>query len=67
MFKKALKANAPVLIDCLIDMDDKVFPMVPGGAPISDAFDESDLKGKNRRHSSFRQSFHIRVQDMQST
>lgn len=46
VFKKALKANAPVLIDCLIDMDEKVFPMVPGGAPISDAFDESDLKDK---------------------
>ena len=46
VFKKALKANAPVLIDCIIDMDEKVFPMVPGGAPISDAFDESDLKGK---------------------
>ena len=38
--------NRPVLIECMIPEDDKVFPMVPAGAPISDAFDESDLKNK---------------------
>ena len=47
-FKNALKAGGPVLIDCIIDMDEKVFPMVPGGAAISDAFDEQDLKKKEK-------------------
>lgn len=47
-FKKALKANEPVLIECIIDQDEKVFPMVPGGAPISDAFDADDLKKNSK-------------------
>ena len=34
----------PVLIECIIPEDDKVFPMVPAGAPISEAFDASDMK-----------------------
>lgn len=42
--KKALKSETPVLIDCIIEEDDKVFPMVPPGAPISDVFDASDLE-----------------------
>ncbi len=41
--EKAISLNAPVLIECVIQEDDKVFPMVPAGAPISDAFDEDDL------------------------
>jgi len=41
--EKALALNAPVLLDCIIPKDDKVFPMVPAGAPISDAFDAQDL------------------------
>ena len=47
-FKEALKAKGPVLIDCIIDKDEKVFPMVPGGAPISEAFDADDLKKKEK-------------------
>ena len=43
---KALKANRPVLIDCIIPEDDKVFPMVPAGAPIKEAFDADDLNNK---------------------
>ncbi len=43
VFKKALLLNRPVVIDCQIEKDDKVFPMVSPGAPISEAFDESDL------------------------
>ena len=31
------------MIDCVIDCDDKVFPMVPAGAPIEDTFDQDDL------------------------
>lgn len=42
--RKALEADGPVVIDCVIQEDDKVFPMVPGGAPISDSFDADDLK-----------------------
>ena len=34
------------VLDCQIDCDDKVFPMVPAGAAIEDAFDEDDLKKK---------------------
>ncbi len=41
--KKAIASKKPVLIDCLIEEDDKVFPMVPAGASISEAFDASDL------------------------
>ncbi len=41
--EKALALKAPVLLDCIIPEDDKVFPMVPAGAPISDAFDAQDL------------------------
>ncbi|MBQ3790117.1 MAG: biosynthetic-type acetolactate synthase large subunit [Lachnospiraceae bacterium] len=46
VFRKALSAKGPVVIDCRIDKDDKVFPMVPAGKPISEAFDEKDLKEK---------------------
>ncbi|MCM1155302.1 MAG: biosynthetic-type acetolactate synthase large subunit [Roseburia sp.] len=42
--EKALAMKAPVLLDCIIPEDDKVFPMVPAGAPISDAFDAKDLE-----------------------
>ena len=45
-FAKALTCGKPVLIDCMIDCDDKVWPMVAPGAPISEAFDEQDLKAK---------------------
>ena len=43
---KALEMKTPVLIDCIIDSDDNVWPMVAPGAPISEAFDESDLKNR---------------------
>ncbi len=41
---KAIEMKAPVVIECVIDSDDKVFPMVSPGAPISEVFDEQDLK-----------------------
>ena len=44
VFKEAVELNIPVLIDCQIACDDKVYPMVSPGAPISDAFDDVDLK-----------------------
>ena len=43
---KALEMKTPVLIDCVIDSDDNVWPMVAPGAPISEVFDESDLKNR---------------------
>lgn len=42
----ALAAERPVVLDCVIDSDDKVFPMVPAGAPIVEAFDAEDLKNQ---------------------
>ena len=44
--EKAIELNTTVVIECVIDQDDKVFPMVPAGASISDAFDAEDLKNK---------------------
>ena len=44
--EKAVSLNKPVVINCIIPEDDKVFPMVPAGAPISEAFDAEDLKNK---------------------
>ena len=41
--ERALTLNRPVVIDCQIDSDDKVWPMVAPGASISDAFDEEDM------------------------
>ena len=43
-FDEALKSNTTFVIDCEIDSDEKVFPMVSPGAAISDAFNETDLK-----------------------
>lgn len=45
-FKAALTMGRPVLIDCQIDSDDKVWPMVAPGAAISEAFSEEDLNDK---------------------
>ncbi|MFI3211752.1 MAG: biosynthetic-type acetolactate synthase large subunit [Eubacteriales bacterium] len=42
--EKAIALKKPVLIECVIHEDDKVFPMVPAGAAISDAFDAEDMK-----------------------
>lgn len=44
-FAKALDSDMPVLIDCIIDSDDKVWPMVAPGNAISEAFDENDMAG----------------------
>lgn len=44
VIKEAISLNVPVVIDCIIGSDDKVFPMVAPGAAISEAFDAGDLK-----------------------
>ena len=43
-FSEALTLGRPVVIDCQIDSDEKVWPMVAPGAAISEAFSEEDLK-----------------------
>ena len=45
-FQKALALGKPVVIDCQIDSDEKVWPMVAPGASISEAFDAKDLANK---------------------
>ena len=45
-FAEALTLDRPVVIDCQIGSDDKVWPMVAPGAAISDAFDEDDMTQK---------------------
>ena len=44
--EKALTLGKPVVLNCIIDEDDKVFPMVSPGGPISEAFDAEDLAKK---------------------
>lgn len=48
-FAEALRLNEPYLIDCMIDSDDKVWPMVAPGGSIDEAFDEEDLKKKEEQ------------------
>ena len=44
--EKAISLKKPVVVECVIDSDDMVFPMVPAGAPIAEAFDAKDLAEK---------------------
>ena len=44
--RKAIELKEPVLIDCIIEEDDKVFPMVAPAASISDVFAEEDLEAR---------------------
>ena len=46
--EKAIALNTTVVLDCQIDCDDKVFPMVPAGAPIEEVFDADDLAKKEK-------------------
>ncbi len=43
VLKEALDLKMPVVLDCQIDCDDKVWPMVAPGAPIQEAFSEEDI------------------------
>lgn len=47
-FKEAVSLNIPCVIDCIIDREDKVFPMVSPGAAISEVFDRKDLDARNK-------------------
>lgn len=42
--QEALKATGPIVIECMIDQDEKVFPMVAPGAPIEECFSDEDIK-----------------------
>ena len=44
--REAIELNIPVVIECQIEKDDKVFPMVAPGAPIEECFSEEDLSVK---------------------
>ena len=46
VFARALAAKKPVVIDCIINCDDKVWPMVAPGVAISTAFTAEDLAQK---------------------
>ena len=43
VLKEAIALGRPAVIDCQIDRDDKVFPMVAPGAAIAEAFSAEDL------------------------
>lgn len=45
----ALAADEPILIEVVIDHDDKVWPMVAPGAPIEESFDEKDQKKRENQ------------------
>lgn len=44
--EKAIAMGCPVVLECVIDSDDKVFPMMSPGAPLEDTFDADDLNQK---------------------
>ena len=44
--KTALSAEVPVVIEVVINQDDKVWPMVAPGAAIEDSFDEKDQENR---------------------
>lgn len=46
ILKEALSLNTPVVIECQIESDDKVWPMVAPGAPIEEVLTEEDMKDK---------------------
>ncbi len=47
VLKEAIAAGEPVVIDCIIESDDKVFPMVAPGKNLEDVFDEEDLNAES--------------------
>ncbi|MBB2182251.1 biosynthetic-type acetolactate synthase large subunit [Lachnospiraceae bacterium MD1] len=44
VLKEAIALKEPVVIECIIDSDDKVWPMVAPGAAIEEVFTEEDIK-----------------------
>ncbi|MCF0134367.1 MAG: biosynthetic-type acetolactate synthase large subunit [Blautia sp.] len=50
---EALHTDGPIVLDCQLDRDLCVFPMVPAGANIDDAFDAEDMKHKKDKQKAF--------------
>lgn len=48
VFREAMAQNGPVFIECMIDSDEKVWPMVAPGTSLEEVFNEDDLEKKNR-------------------
>ena len=46
VIREAMSCDGPVVINCVLDQDDKVWPMVAPGAPIEESFAEEDLVDK---------------------
>lgn len=46
VLREAISVNEPVVIEAIIDNDEKVWPMVAPGASIEECFEEKDLEGK---------------------
>ncbi len=44
VMKEAIALGEPVLIECIIDSDEKVWPMVAPGAAIEEVFSEEDIQ-----------------------
>ena len=49
-FAEALECKKPFVLDCIIDSDEKVWPMVAPGTPINEAFDEEDYNDKTKQN-----------------
>lgn len=47
-FAEAANSGEPRVIECMIEKDDKVFPMIPAGAANKDVFDESDMQNNEK-------------------
>ena len=48
VLKEALNSDGTVVLDCWIDQDLSVFPMVPAGANLDDVFDEEEMKNNEQ-------------------
>lgn len=46
---EAMEYNGPVVIECIIQEDDKVFPMVAPGKAISSVFDKKDVEKQDKQ------------------
>jgi len=42
--QKAIADQKPVVLDCIIDPDDKVSPMIPAGKPNDEIYDQKDME-----------------------
>ncbi|MBQ2627123.1 MAG: biosynthetic-type acetolactate synthase large subunit [Eubacterium sp.] len=49
VLQQAIDSKKTCVIDCVIDSDEKVFPMIPAGKANNDVFDENDLKAMQQK------------------